>query len=90
MKLRNWIYACVFSFLFFPNVHSQVTAMLDMNQPYDKLSGNVVTPHIQWAVPYSRGKVKALVIAPALGQRETVELAQRLSLDYTALDDAWL
>jgi hypothetical protein len=85
MKLRNWIYACVFSFHFFPHVHSQVTAMLDKNQPYDKLSGNVVTPHIQWAVPYSRGKVRALVIAPALGQRETVELAHRVSLECTAL-----
>ena len=59
--------------------------MLDKNQPYDKLSGKVVTPHIKWAIPYCQGKIKTLVIAPALGQRETIELAQRLSLDYTAL-----
>jgi len=59
--------------------------MPDKNHPYDKLSGKVVTPHIKWAIPYCQGRTRALVIAPVLGQRETVELAQRLSLDYTAL-----
>jgi len=59
--------------------------MLDKNQPYNKLSGKLVTPHIKWANPYCKGKLKALFIAPTLGQRETIELAQRLSLDYTAL-----
>ena len=54
-------------------------------QPYDKLSSALVTPHIPWANPYYQGKLKVLVIAPMTSQRETVELAQRLSLDYTPL-----
>ncbi|OGV52756.1 MAG: hypothetical protein A2017_15065 [Lentisphaerae bacterium GWF2_44_16] len=52
---------------------------------YDNLAGKIITPHIKWANPYSEGKIKTLVIAPAWGQRETVELAQRLSLDYTPM-----
>ena len=55
------------------------------DQPYDKLSSSLVTPHIPFARPYYKGKVKALIIAPTWTQRETVEFAQRLSLDYTPL-----
>ena len=55
------------------------------DQPYGKLSSALVTPHIPFANPYYRGKVKVLVIAPTWTQRETVELAQRLELDYTPL-----
>ena len=58
---------------------------LEGNQAYDKLPGTVVTPHIPWAKPYYRGSLKTLVIAPTWTQRETVELAQRLSLDYSPL-----
>jgi len=54
-------------------------------QPYDKLTGALVTPHIPFANPCSGGKLKTLVIAPTWTQRETVELAERLSLDYTPL-----
>jgi len=59
--------------------------ILDQNQPYDKLSSALETPHIKWAKPYDRGEIRALVVAPQLGQRETVELAQRMSLQYTPL-----
>ena len=58
---------------------------LDENQVYDKLSSRLVTPHIKWANPYYLGKTRVLVIAPAWSQRETVELAQRLSMDYAPL-----
>ncbi|HPP29629.1 MAG TPA: beta-galactosidase [bacterium] len=54
-------------------------------QPYDKLPGALITPHIPFANPYYKGKLKVLVIAPAWTQRETVELAQRLSVEYTPL-----
>ena len=57
---------------------------LNENQPYGRLTNDYVTPHVEWANPYARGKVKVLVLAPEWSQRETVELAQRLSLDYTA------
>jgi len=76
---------CIFSLIFAISFFSWADSMLDKNQPYDKLLGKPVTPHIKWAKPYYKGKIKALVIAPVLSQRETVELAQRLSLDYTPL-----
>lgn len=50
-----------------------------------RLSRQVVTPHTPFAKPYARGAIRALVIAPKRTQRETVELAQRLSLDYAPL-----
>jgi len=39
------------------------------------------TPHIRWAKPYVRGKVKAFFIAPYTAAREVTELAQRLDLE---------
>ncbi|MBI4026899.1 MAG: beta-galactosidase [Verrucomicrobia bacterium] len=54
-------------------------------QPYDKLSPALVSPHIPFANPYAGGKLTALVIAPCWTQRETIELAQRLSLNSTPL-----
>lgn len=50
---------------------------------YYSLGRDVVTPHIAWAKPYCGGAVRALVIAPQMTQRETVELAQRMDLDFT-------
>ena len=70
-------------FLFLMAIGRGSAEKTEVNQPYDKLPGTVTTPHITWAVPYSLGKIKVLVIAPTWSQRETVELAQRLSLDYT-------
>jgi hypothetical protein len=56
---------------------------LDENHPYGRLTRGYVTPHVAWAEPYYRGKTRILVIAPAWSQRETVELAQRLSVSFT-------
>jgi len=56
---------------------------LNENQSYGILGDSYVTPHVKWARPFAGGKIKALVMAPEWSQRETVELAQRLSLDYT-------
>ena len=55
------------------------------DQAYDKLGGELGTPHIKWAKPYSGGRIKALVICPTWGHWETLELAQRLDLDYTPI-----
>ena len=52
---------------------------------YHQLGNDYVTPHIRWAKPLAGGSVRALVIAKRWAHRETVELAQRLSLDYTAI-----
>jgi len=55
------------------------------NAPPDlKLSGEIVTPHTPWARPYAGGKIRALIINSYLTGRETIELAQRLDLDYVA------
>ena len=48
--------------------------------PFNLLTRDVVTPHIPWANPCASGPVKILAIPK---HREIVELAQRLSLDYT-------
>jgi len=50
-----------------------------------RLGRQLRSPHTPFARPYVRGRVTALVVAPTWTQRETVELAQRLSLDYTPL-----
>jgi len=50
-----------------------------------KLSHEVVTPHVKWAKPYARGKVRALILMEILGVRDIVELAQRMDLDYTTV-----
>ncbi|MEI7834102.1 MAG: hypothetical protein WCJ56_13015, partial [bacterium] len=43
----------------------------------------VVTPHITWAKPYAQGPVKALFITTRKNQREVIELAERMQLDYS-------
>jgi hypothetical protein len=57
---------------------------LHPNNPYGRLTMEYVTPHVKWANPYYQGETKVLVLAPTWSQRETVELAERLSIDYTA------
>ena len=47
-------------------------------------SEEIVTPHVKWAKPYAGGPIKALIINDLLVGRETVELAQRLEMDYVA------
>ncbi len=50
--------------------------------PYDAMTGQIVTPHIAWARPLEGGPIRTLVVAQRWNQRETVELAQRLAMDY--------
>ena len=54
-----------------------------MPPDFYELSGEYVSWHIPWAKPLDGGPIKALVVAPRGAQRETLELAQRLELDYT-------
>ena len=56
-----------------------------VGEGYYTLGEDYVTPHIKWAKPWARGTVRALIISPRYGHRETVELAQRMSLDYDAI-----
>ena len=47
-------------------------------------SEQVVTPHVKWAKPYASGSLKTLILNDVLTERETVELAQRVDMDYVA------
>ena len=71
--------------LFLDDVNVSQLSYEQSNQSYDRLSSGLVSPHIKWAEPYYRGPTRALVIAPTWSHRETVELAQRLSLEYTPI-----
>lgn len=55
-------------------------AALDQT-PFTQLTSQVVTPHIPWGRPWAQGAIKVLAMPR---HREIVELAQRLSLDYSA------
>jgi hypothetical protein len=48
-------------------------------------SMEVVTPHVKWADPYSRGPLRAWLMPNVIGGRDVIELAQRLSLHYDTL-----
>jgi len=47
-------------------------------------SEEIVTPHVRWARPLAGGPLRALIVNDLLTGRETVELAQRLEMDYDA------
>ena len=42
----------------------------------------IETPHEKWAQPYQKGKTRALILTHLHNQREIVELAQRMDLDF--------
>ncbi|NOY80097.1 MAG: hypothetical protein GXP31_03735 [Kiritimatiellaeota bacterium] len=48
--------------------------------PYDTMTDTVRSPHVPFARPLAGGPISALIVAPRWGQRETVELGQRLDL----------
>jgi len=48
-------------------------------------STEVVTPHVKWADPYSRGPIRAWLMPNVVGGRDMIELAQRLTLEYDTL-----
>ena len=49
---------------------------------FNQLTMDVETPHTKWAKPWIKGSIRALIIAPRYAQRDTVELAQRMDLDF--------
>lgn len=84
MKYKCLAVFCFVVFLFSSKAASNEHPLgLNENHPYGRLTTDYVTPHVRWANPYYKGKVKVLVLAPTWSQRETIELAQRLSLDFT-------
>lgn len=57
-------------------------AIVTMARSGGKPSGKYVTPHTQWAKPTPGGKIRALFLLRYFNQRDVIELAQRLDLDY--------
>lgn len=55
---------------------------------YWEISTEVETPHLKWGKPLAGGPIRILIIAPEAGQRETVELWQRLAMQFTAVATA--
>ncbi len=45
------------------------------------LSTDIETPHVPWARPYARGKLRVLVLTSCLNGREAVEMAERLDME---------
>ena len=50
-----------------------------------QLTKEFITPHIKWAKPLAKGKIKVLGIVHSSSARDLVELAQRLDIDYTSV-----
>lgn len=48
------------------------------------LTDKIVTPHVKWGKPYSRGKTKVLFLTHFGMQRELLELNQRIDIEYDA------
>jgi hypothetical protein len=63
-----------------PKVQQPRTANTRVNVQYTSM--DYETPHVKWARPYHRGKIKALVLIDGRYQREVIELAQRIDLDF--------
>ena len=57
----------------------------ELTFPFSQIKEEIVTPHTKWAKPLYSGPVKVLIISPVFSQRETLELAQRLDMDYTQI-----
>jgi len=47
-----------------------------------RLADDIRTPHIPWARPLAGGKIRALVITNTQNERDVIELAERIDLDF--------
>ncbi|MBI3920003.1 MAG: beta-galactosidase, partial [Armatimonadetes bacterium] len=81
MKHCSWIGLCI---LFAIPAFARV-GVVNLGPSYYEVSTEVETPHIKWAKPLAGGRLRVLVIAPRRTQRETVELWQRLEMEYVAI-----
>lgn len=71
--------------LFFLMLITAAMAIPESNQPYDQLNSEFATEHIGLGKNYYKGPLKVLVIGPTWTQRETTELAERISAKYSPL-----
>ncbi len=79
--MKHWIIAGFFCAVFWAFAGNPLG--LGENHPYGILTRAYETQHVKWANPFAGGKLRILVMTPTSSQRETIELAQRLEVDYT-------
>ncbi|MDD5597238.1 MAG: beta-galactosidase [Victivallaceae bacterium] len=66
-----------------PEYFPEIEVIPSQYEPeFQQVDMSYETPHTKWAKPYLGGTIKALVIAPRVCQRDTIELAQRLDMDF--------
>jgi len=68
---------------YFPNMPRQEQVY---EPEFDRVDMSYVTPHTPWAKPYYAGKIRALILAVRVAHRDTVELAQRLEMDFDVIN----
>ena len=66
---------------YFPNIECHPSVY---EPEFGEVDMSYESPHTKWAKPYSQGKIRVLVIAPRVCHRDTVELAQRLDMEFDA------
>ena len=57
-------------------------AYAEVPERFELASEPIETPHVKWAKPLPGGPVRALCFVPIPSQRDVVELAQRLDMEY--------
>jgi len=69
-----------------PAYFPDISEHLSVYEPeFCEVDTSYVTPHTPWARPYYGGKISALVVAPRVAHRDTVELAQRLEIEFDTI-----
>lgn len=79
MKPQRKVYSYVIGLLLGPLAGA---ARADVPERFEIASAPIETPHVKWARPLPGGPVRALCFVPIPSQRDVVELAQRLDMDY--------
>jgi len=58
------------------------SGLFDRDALIQDVALDISSPHIPWANPLHQGPIRGLFVGPMYGHRETVELAQRLELNF--------
>lgn len=75
VKQRDW-----------PDYFPDISRKASVYEPeFEEVDMSYVTPHTTWARPYYGRKIKALVVAARVAHRDTVELAQRLEMEFDTI-----
>jgi len=67
---------------YFPDIPRKASVY---ESEFERVDMSYITPHTPWAKPYYGGKIKALIVAARVAHRDTVELAQRLDMEFDTI-----